>query len=335
MNPLAKQSTADTSIQTKAASVRNLLEKSRSQIAAALPKHMTADRMIRVAMTSVQRVPKLLECDQISLVGAIIQASQLGLETDGVLGHAHLVPFKGKVQLIVGYKGLIELARRSGQVVSISAHVVYSNDDFTYEYGLNETLSHRPTMGDRGTPIAAYAVAKLKDGGHAFDVMSVNEINTIRDKSQGYRMAKQYGSSSPWDETWDEMAKKTVIRRLSKFLPMSIELQKASALDEAADQGIQAEFNKSYVPVEPTANMAAAMAPAAEKPEDTEPVAEKEESDGSLGATLAEIDKYEIQSGLMSAYVARAIGKNKSREEWTADDAAAILADIRRVKGAK
>jgi hypothetical protein len=134
-------------------SVRALLERSKAQIAMALPKHLNADRIIRVAMTSIQRNPQLLECDPISLVAAVIQSSQLGLEPDGILGHAYLIPFNNakknrmEVQFIPGYKGLIDLARRSGQVVAIGAHVVYENEPFKLVYGYEETLitnrSHR------------------------------------------------------------------------------------------------------------------------------------------------------------------------------------------------
>jgi recombination protein RecT len=217
--------------------IREMLVRSKPQIQMALPKNMTADRMLRIAMTTIQKTPKLIECDPKSLIGAIIEASQLGLEPDGILGQAYLIPFKNnrkntfEAQLMIGYKGLIVLARNSGQVSSISSHVVYEEDHFEFAFGLNEKCQHVPAKGDRGKAEYVYAVAILKDGGHAFEVMSVKEIEKIR---QGSKAA----NDGPWSTHWDEMARKTVIRRLAKFLPLSPEFQKAAALDELPDAGI-------------------------------------------------------------------------------------------------
>lgn len=218
--------------------LKGLLDKAMPQIRLALPKHMTAERMLRVALTAAQRNPDLLKCDQLSFVGSVVQASQLGLEPDGILGHAYLVPFNNsqtgrkEVQLIAGYKGLIDLARRSGHVTSISAHVVYEKDEFTFVYGIDEKLHHVPHMkGDRGEPVAVYAVAKMKDGGYAFDVMSKAEVEKIRASSK-------QANKGPWKDHWGEMARKTAIRRLVKYLPLSPELQKAVSLDELADAGV-------------------------------------------------------------------------------------------------
>src|SRR5262245_33131492 len=130
-------------LQTKVATVRSLLEKSRPQIALALPRHMHAERMLRIVMTSVQRNVKLLDCDPVSLVGAVIQSAQLGLEPDGVLGEAYLIPFynghrkRYEVQFQVGYKGLLALARRSGAVEDVDTRLVYAKDEFDFCYGLN------------------------------------------------------------------------------------------------------------------------------------------------------------------------------------------------------
>lgn len=225
--------------------IRELLHRSREQIAMALPKHMDADRLMRVAMTSVQRNPALQEADPVSLLGAIIQSAQLGLEPDGVLGEAYLIPFKNRrkgiteVQFIVGFRGLISLARRSGEIVSIAAHCVYENDTFIFEYGLDEVLKHVPALENRGQMKAVYGVAKLKDGGHAIEVMSRSDIAAVRDSSQGYQSAVKYKKSHPWIDHYEEMARKTVIRRLAKYLPVSVEMMKAVAVDEQAEIGIQ------------------------------------------------------------------------------------------------
>lgn len=229
---MSEKKTEIVPVSQKAENVRLLLEKAKPQIALALPRHLSADRMLRIAMTSVRRTPKLLACNQQSLLGAIMQAAQLGLEPDGVLGHAYLVPFKEEVQLIVGYKGLVDLARRSGQLSTIFARVVYSEDQFEYAYGLTERLEHIPSgKSEQGELKAVYAVARLKDGGTQFEVMTRGEIEKIRERSR----AKDDG---PWVTDYAEMAKKTVLRRLCKMLPASVELSRAVALDERAELGL-------------------------------------------------------------------------------------------------
>lgn len=235
----------------KVQNVRALLDRAKEQIRMALPRHMSVDRLIRVAVTSVQRTPKLLDCDQTSLMGAIIQAAQLGLEPDGVLGHAYLVPYGREVQLIPGYKGLVTLARRSGEVSSIDARVVYEGDTFRYAFGLEPKLEHVPA--DHGSdaapvPTHAYAVIRLKDGGYQFDVMSVREIEAVRRRSKA-------SGSGPWVTDWAEMAKKTVLRRAMKLAPMSVEGQQAVALDEMAEAGVSQSLDHvvDVATVEPAA----------------------------------------------------------------------------------
>lgn len=223
----------------------------KQQMALAMPKHMTADRLARIALTEVRKVPKLAQCDQTSFLGAIMQCASLGLEPGGALGHCYLIPFENRkrnvteVQFIVGYRGMIDLARRSGQIVSLEARTVYAKDQFDVELGLDSKIVHRPdwTAEDRGPVTFVYAVAKLKDGGVQFDVMSRQEIEKIRNESQGYKTAMRYAKpgqepNSPWGTHFEEMAKKTVIRRLFKYLPVSIEIQRAVGLDEQADAGI-------------------------------------------------------------------------------------------------
>lgn len=215
------------------------LERHRDQIAAALPRHMTADRMARIVTTEVRKVPKLLKCDPRSLFGAVIQASQLGLEPGNALGHCYLIPFKQDVTLIIGYRGMIDLARRSGQIISIEARAVRQGDEFRYTFGLSPTLEHTPVAGPDAPLTHVYAVARLKDGGVQWDVMTVDEVNAIRDKSEGYRAFKAGKiAAHPWDGHPEEMSKKTVIRRLFKYLPVSVEFQRAIGLDEQADAGV-------------------------------------------------------------------------------------------------
>jgi len=220
----------------KANTIRAYLEGQKKQLALAVPKHLPVDRLLRVAMTSIQQTPKLLECTPVSLLRCVMTCAQLGLEPDQFLGQAYLVPFwnskksQMEAQLIPGYRGYISLARRSGEVQSVSSQVAYTNDHFLLEYGINEKLEHRPVEGDRGKPRGAYVIFKYKDGGYSFDYMSAGDIEKIRARSKA-------GDSGPWVTDWDEMAKKTVIKRHSKLAPLSVEFQKAVALEDRAYSG--------------------------------------------------------------------------------------------------
>lgn len=224
--------------------IAHLLMTKKGEIAKMLPKHLNAERLLKVAQIAATTTPGLTKCDVASLVGAIGQCAQMGLEPNTVLGHAYLVPFNTKrkdgngnerwvnsVQVIIGYKGLIDLARRSGQIVSIAAHEVCEHDKFDLVYGLDEKLEHRPAMGERGDVIGFYAVAKLKDGGHCFEFMSRLQVEQIM------RSTQSKGNYGPWKENFTEMGRKTVIRRLAKYLPLSIEFQTAATLDGMADAG--------------------------------------------------------------------------------------------------
>lgn len=229
-------------------SVRKTLEQLKPQMRLALPKHLTADRLVRIVMTAVQNSPKLLECDRTSFFAAVMSCAQLGLEPDGVLGQAYLVPFGSKVQLIVGYKGLISLARNSGDVVSIAAHEVCRNDHFKYVFGLEEKLEHIPASGERGEITHFYAVAQFKGGGHHFDVMTRGEVEAIRDGSSGYKTALRFKKAgeepnSPWASSFVEMGKKSAIRRIAKYLPMNV--QKAAAMTEAYEAGRHADLGEA------------------------------------------------------------------------------------------
>lgn len=222
---------------TPAGSLAALLAspKMKSQFAAALPKHMTPERMVRIVTTEIRKTPALVSCDQNSFLGAVIQCAQLGLEPGNSLGHAYILPYGKQAQLIIGYRGMIELARRSGQIISIAARTVREDDFFEYEFGLDEGLRHKPSEESTESRIThVYAVAKLHGGGQQFEVMSSNQVEAVRSQSKA-------GKSGPWVSHWEEMAKKTVIRRLFKYLPVSVEIQKAVMLDEKADAGVNQE----------------------------------------------------------------------------------------------
>lgn len=175
---------------------------------------VTPERMVSWAMTALRREPKLMKCDPYSLLGAVIQSAQLGLDPSGVTGQAYLIPFGREVTLIPGYKGLVALARRSGKVSEIMAHAVYEKDEFEYEFGLDSKLRHVPSRdGDRGPLTFVYAYAKFTDGGKVFDVLSKAEVDKVRRQSSS-------GGSPAWKEHYPAMACKTAVRRLAKWLPL-------------------------------------------------------------------------------------------------------------------
>lgn len=207
-------------------------EENLKQMAMALPKHLTADRLARLALTEFRKTPALHKCTPQSIVSSAMQAAQLGLEFGGVLGQAYMVPYKDEATLIIGYKGLAELARRSGQIVNIQATAVYANDEFDWEEGLTPRIQHKPAKTNRGEMTHVYAIAWFKAGMTQFVVMSREDVEKIRGGSNGYQMAKRFNKSSPWDTHFEEMAKKTAIRRLSKQLPMSPEIRQAIEQDD-------------------------------------------------------------------------------------------------------
>ncbi|WP_416778284.1 recombination protein RecT [Xenorhabdus budapestensis] len=249
--PLAQADLQKAQLQTKGTTTKDqaLIQfinkpSMKAQLAAALPNHMTPDRMIRIVTTEIRKTPALANCDMQSFVGTVVQCSQLGLEPGNALGHAYILPFEKRqkrdnqwvtvrtdAQLIIGYRGMIELARRSGQIISISARTVRDGDRFHFEYGLNESLTHVPGENEDAEITHVYAVARLKDGGVQFEVMTFNQVEKVRTQSKA-------GKDGPWVSHWEEMAKKTVIRRLFKYLPVSIEMQKAVVLDEKAEANI-------------------------------------------------------------------------------------------------
>jgi len=239
-----------TAAEAGSGTVKKFFEANRGTLEALLPKHFDSERMLKLALGALRTTPKLSGASLASLLGSVVTCAQLGLEPNTPLGHAYLLPFdkrekqgnqwvttETQVQVIIGYKGMLDLARRSGQIVSIAAHEVCQNDDFRFAYGLDEELVHRPSMKERGAVIGFYAVAKLVGGGYSFEFMSCDEVNHIRDKAAEKNRAKKDGSgrpiiTGPWADNYVEMGRKTVLRRLFKYLPISIEsLAFATAID--------------------------------------------------------------------------------------------------------
>ena len=195
----------------------------RDQIAKALPKVMTPERFTRIVLTALSSNPKLADCDRNSFLGGIMQAAQLGLEPNTPLGQAYLIPFKNnkkgitECQFQIGYKGLIDLCYRSGEMTSVYAHEVYENDTgLSSSTALSRSLSISRPESNRGVVIYYYAVWKLKNGGYGFGVWSVEDVETHAKK---YSQAYSY-SSSPWKTSFDEMAKKTVLKATLKYAPI-------------------------------------------------------------------------------------------------------------------
>lgn len=215
-----------------AATIKSWIEANKAEMARALPRHMDVDRLTRIALTTIRTTPKLLECKPASLVAACMQAAQLGLEP-GLIGQCYLIPFGQECTFIIGYRGMIDLARRSGNVQTITAHEVYENDLFELEYGLDEHLKHIPwhvrddeEFAEPGRFRGAYMVAKFHDGGWFCHYMPAAEIDAHRRRSKA-------SSNGPWVTDYVEMAKKTVVRAAWKWLPISVEdMRRVEAADE-------------------------------------------------------------------------------------------------------
>jgi recombination protein RecT len=202
----------------------------KKQIAAALPKHLTPERFIRVLMTATIRAPLLLQCTQESMFKAIFDCAAAGLELDG--RRAHLIPFKNtkkgvyEAQLIVDYRGIAELVMRSGVVSNIHADIVCENDKFEVDRGqiTTHTVDYK---NERGKMYAAYVIIRMRDGGEKSEVMNKQEIDAIRRRSKS-------SGDGPWVTDYNEMAKKTVFKRASKWVPLSPEIRDAVEADNDA-----------------------------------------------------------------------------------------------------
>ena len=218
---------------------KDILHQEWHKISAVIPKQVSQERMFQLAVSAYNQTPELAKCTPVSVLSCILKCAALGVEPSAVdnLGRAYILPYNNRktgtteAQMILGYKGMIDLARRSGEIQDISARAVYEGDFFQYEFGLNEQLKHVPAQDNERTPnklTHVYMVCHFKDGGHYIDVMTRSQVDAIRSRSKS-------GSSaySPWSTDYEAMACKTVIRRAFKFLPVSVEAQKAAATDEA------------------------------------------------------------------------------------------------------
>lgn len=291
-----------------------------ASLADVLPKHLTPERVVKMALVAASRQPTLFKCTKESFLQAIMKSAELGLDCSGTLGRAYLVPyFNSKVgayecQFIPGYQGLIELARRSGNIARIESRVVYEKDAFTVEYGLDQKLIHTPSLvADRGDMQCVYAIAELMDGSRQLEVMTMDEVERIRNRSK----AKDSG---PWKTDYAEMARKTVIRRLAKYLPLSTELQKAFEADDEQfshftdNAGEMAAQTRGKV-VELREKMAAANHGLPESTDDLAPDyidAPPEDTDEAAEASNADFDELDtLKANVQAAFDGLTKGQQK------------------------
>lgn len=239
--------TAKNALQAKAAGevkvspqkgMQQMMKAMAKEIEAALPSMVSSERFQRVALTAFSANPALQKCDPKSFIAAMMQSAQLGLEPNTPLGQAYLIPYGTNVQFQVGYKGMLELAQRSGKIKTIYAHEVRENDEFDIDYGLEQSLKHKPLLkGDRGDVIGYYAVYHTIDGGFSFVFMTKEEVNKFAQKK-----SKTF-NNGPWKTDFDAMAKKTVIKQLLKYAPISIEIQQAIVADTSVKTKIDADMS--------------------------------------------------------------------------------------------
>lgn len=218
--------------------MQQMMKAMAKEIEAALPSMVSSERFQRVALTAFSANPALQKCDPKSFIASMMQSAQLGLEPNTPLGQAYLIPYGTNVQFQVGYKGMLELAQRSGKIKTIYAREVYEHDEFDIDYGLSQDLKHKPLLkGERGAVIGYYAVYHTVDGGYNFVFMTKDEVVAFaQSKSKTFK-------NGPWQTDFDAMAKKTVIKQLLKYAPISIELQQAIHTDSTVKTKIDADMS--------------------------------------------------------------------------------------------
>jgi len=261
-----------------------LVQSMMPQIQKALPSVLTGERFGRMVLTALSSTPQLQECTPQSFLGAMMQAAQLGVEPNTPLGQAYLIPYRNhgrlECQFQLGYKGMIDLAYRSGEITDVSAHQVHENDTFEYELGLTPKLKHIPALKDRGAVTQYYAVWHTKNGGYGFEVMSREDIETHMRK-----FSKAAGSSfSPWSSNFDAMAKKTVLKQSLKYAPLKTEFVRGMAADGTIKTFTQETKDVLDAPDENTYEAEAEDVPQDEPPVDKETgeILTPQENEGQL-----------------------------------------------------
>lgn len=223
---------------TKNMTIPDMVKAMMPEIRRALPTVITPERFTRIALSALNNTPALQQCTPMSFLAALMNAAQLGLEPNTPLGQAYLIPYKNKgnleCQFQIGYKGLIDLAYRNGQIQTIQAQAVYEHDFFEYEYGLEPRLVHKPAFSDRGEVIYFYAIFKTVNGGFGMAVMSKADMDLY---AKTYSRAFD-SSYSPWKTDYESMAKKTVIKQALKYAPIKTDFQRALSTDETIKKEI-------------------------------------------------------------------------------------------------
>lgn len=227
---------------TKNMTIPDMVKAMLPEIKKALPSVITPERFTRIALSAINNTPALTQCTPMSFLAALMNAAQLGLEPNTPLGQAYLIPYKNKgimeCQFQIGYKGLIDLAYRNGQMQTIQAQAVYENDLFHYEYGLEPKLVHRPAFTDKGELVYFYGVFRTVNGGYGMAVMSKADMDAY---AKNY--SKAFDSSySPWKTNYEEMAKKTVIKQALKYAPIKTDFQRALSTDESIKKEISVDM---------------------------------------------------------------------------------------------
>lgn len=267
MGEIAKSNTKLAPAAQRHDGMKEMLANAWPRIQAVMPKHMSSERMYQIALSAINTTPKLAECSPATILSCVMKCSALGLEPSAVdgLGRAYILPYRSKqgmqAQLILGYKGMIDLARRSGEIKDISARAVYKGDEFEYSFGLDEKLHHRPAAREHEQgekPTHVYMVAHFKDGGHYMDVMTAQEVEAVRKRSKA-------ANNGPWVTDYEAMSKKTVIRRAFPYLPVSVEAMNAAASDDT-DGGFVDQLEHAPIISEQDFEV-----PSQEQSQDTEP----------------------------------------------------------------
>ena len=261
-NENAIQKAAEARVQTNSngdrSTMQQYIKRMEGEIKKALPSVITPERFTRIVLSALSANPKLVETTPQSFMGAMMTAAQLGVEPNTPLGQAYLIPYwnsktkSNECQFQLGYKGLIDLAYRSGDVTIIQAQIAYENDDFIYSFGLEPVLKHVPAKSNRGEPTHAYAMFRTKDGGYGFEVMSMDDI---REHAQRY--SKSFGNG-PWQTNFEEMAKKTVLKRVLKYAPLKSEFARGITADETVKTELSDDMytvENTYIDAEYTVNM--------------------------------------------------------------------------------
>lgn len=229
---LTKKTNQIQEVQQKDTTLKGLIKAMEPEIRKALPSMITPERFTRMVFTALSSTPKLQQCTPQSFLGAMMQAAQLGLEPNTPVGQAYLIPYGNVCQFQLGYKGLLDLAYRSGEIKDIQAHEVHENDEFEYELGLDPKLKHIPAMSNRGPVTMYYAVWHTKTGGYGFEVMNKEDVlEFAKRKSKSFK-------NGPWQTDFDEMAKKTVLKKALKYAPIATEFVKSIATDETVKSSI-------------------------------------------------------------------------------------------------